>query len=58
VVLRPVEVALTGDHEEDVLRLTRAHTALLESWVRDAPGQYFWQHMRWKTRPRIPEPGP
>lgn len=56
VVLRPVQAELTGDHEEDVLRLTRAHTALLESWVREAPEQYFWQHKRWKTRPRIPEP--
>lgn len=56
VILRPVQAELTGDHEEDVVRLTRAHTALLEEWVREAPEQYFWQHKRWKTRPRIPEP--
>lgn len=55
VVLRPVDVELTGDPEEDIVRLTRAHTALLEGWVREAPEQYFWQHKRWKTRPPIPE---
>jgi KDO2-lipid IV(A) lauroyltransferase len=58
VVLRPVEAELTGDAEEDVRRLTQAHTALLEAWVREAPEQYFWQHKRWKTRPPIPEPTP
>ena len=56
VVMRPVRAELTGDPEEDVLRLTRAHTALLEEWVRQEPEQYFWQHNRWKTRPAIPEP--
>lgn len=57
IVLKPVQAELTGDPEEDTLRLTRAHTALLEGWVREAPEQYFWQHKRWKTRPPIPEPG-
>lgn len=45
----PVEP--TGDMEADVLRLTRAHTEVLERAVRQAPEQYFWQHKRWKTRP-------
>lgn len=42
----------TGDMDADVERLTRAHTAVLEDAVRQAPEQYFWQHKRWKTRPR------
>lgn len=58
VVMCPVRAELTGDPEEDVLRLTRAHTTLLERWVREEPAQYFWQHKRWKTRPAIPEPAP
>lgn len=58
VVMLPVRAELTGDQEEDILRLTRAHTALLEEWVREAPEQYFWQHNRWKTRLPIPEPPP
>jgi len=37
--------------EADVLGLTRAYTELLESRIREAPEQYFWQHRRWKTLP-------
>ena len=49
--LRRVEVALTGDNDADVRRVTEDYTRVLESWVRDAPEQYFWHHKRWKTRP-------
>lgn len=31
--------------------LTRAWAAELERAVRERPGQYFWFHRRWKTRP-------
>jgi KDO2-lipid IV(A) lauroyltransferase len=55
VVLEPVEVQVTGDLEQDTERLTAAHTAALERWVRRAPEQYFWPHKRWKTRPPDPE---
>lgn len=51
VVLEPVSVEPTGDLDADVARLTAAHTAVLERWVREAPEQYFWAHKRWKTRP-------
>lgn len=55
--LQRVPAPATGDAERDVLRLTEAHTALLEQAVRRSPEQYFWQHKRWKTRP-VPEPAP
>jgi len=42
-----------GEMDQDVLRLTEAHTRCLESRVREAPEQYFWQHRRWKTRPPV-----
>lgn len=51
VTVERIAVAPTGDLEEDVRALTRAHTAALERAVRAAPEQYFWQHRRWKTRP-------
>jgi KDO2-lipid IV(A) lauroyltransferase len=51
VTFERVDITSTGDMEEDVLRLTRAHTELLEERVREAPEQYFWQHRRWKTLP-------
>jgi len=53
--LERVEVPATGDLEADVLTLTETYMARLESWIRDIPGQYFWHHKRWKTRPAIPE---
>jgi KDO2-lipid IV(A) lauroyltransferase len=34
-----------------VLRLTAAHTARLEEWVRARPELWFWLHRRWKTQP-------
>jgi KDO2-lipid IV(A) lauroyltransferase len=51
VTFEPVDFVPTGDMEQDVLRLTEAHTKHLEEHVRRAPEQYFWQHRRWKTRP-------
>lgn len=45
-----IEHEPTGDFERDVERLTQAHTARLEHWVRQAPDQYFWPHDRWKQR--------
>jgi len=51
VLIERVPVARTGALNADVLHLTRAHVALLEDHVRNAPEQYFWLHRRWKTRP-------
>ncbi|HKJ93482.1 MAG TPA: lysophospholipid acyltransferase family protein [Longimicrobiales bacterium] len=51
VRLVPVEADRSGPTDEAVRRLTAAFTAVLEEQVRRMPGQYFWQHKRWKTRP-------
>jgi Kdo2-lipid IVA lauroyltransferase/acyltransferase len=40
-----------GPVDQVVERLTAAFTAVLERLVRQWPGQYFWHHRRWKTRP-------
>lgn len=52
VVLERVEAEVTGDRDADVRRLVQAYTARLEGWIGRAPEQYFWQHRRWKSRPR------
>ena len=44
--------------EENVRRLTRAYMSRIEQTVRENPGQYFWFHRRWKTRPAVQEPDP
>ena len=49
--LERIEVERTGDLEEDVRRLTAAHTAKLQHHIEKLPEQYFWHHRRWKTRP-------
>lgn len=36
---------------EAVHELTQRFTRLLERYVREYPGQYFWMHRRWKTAP-------
>jgi KDO2-lipid IV(A) lauroyltransferase len=37
-----------------VRELTQRFTRLLERYVRQYPGQYFWMHRRWKTVPVKP----
>jgi len=54
VRLRPVPIPDGDDFDERADRLTAALTETLESAVREEPGQYLWQHRRWKS---VPEPG-
>lgn len=37
--------------DDEVLKITQAHTRVLEKWVRKYPEQWFWMHKRWKTPP-------
>jgi KDO2-lipid IV(A) lauroyltransferase len=39
---------LDGYTEENVLELTRRHTAVLERYVRAHPDHWLWMHKRWK----------
>lgn len=48
--IEEVTIEPSGDFDEDVRRLTQAHTDVLEKAVRAHPEQYFWQHKRWKER--------
>lgn len=43
-----IPVHSTGDRDADIDRIVGEYTAVLEKWVRRAPGQYFWHHRRWK----------
>lgn len=50
------EEALAGltpdaDEQTRVERLTEMYLHWLEDLIRKDPGQYLWQHRRWKTRP-------
>jgi Kdo2-lipid IVA lauroyltransferase/acyltransferase len=48
---QPVEVARTGVLDQDVDAIVAAYTSVLERFVRKVPGQYMWQHRRWKHQP-------
>jgi KDO2-lipid IV(A) lauroyltransferase len=50
-VAEEIEVTGTGDRERDVDALIVRFTESLERLVRRHPGQYFWQHRRWKHQP-------
>ena len=44
-------VTHTGDRERDVDDVMLRFSQALERMVRKYPGQYFWQHRRWKHQP-------
>lgn len=44
-------VTHTDDRERDVDDIVMRFSAALERLVRANPGQYFWQHRRWKHQP-------
>ncbi len=52
VVQDAVEFSSTGNREKDTLINTQRCTKIIEDIVRKDPGQWFWVHRRWKTRPR------
>jgi len=58
LVVEKITVEDTGDREADVVALVSNYTARLEYWVTQYPGQYFWQHRRWKYQPTGAPPLP
>jgi KDO2-lipid IV(A) lauroyltransferase len=42
---------------EAVEDLTQRFTDVLERYVREIPGHYFWMHRRWKTAPPAQKEG-
>jgi Kdo2-lipid IVA lauroyltransferase/acyltransferase len=58
LIVEAVPLEFTGDREADTVALVADYTARLERWVRAYPGQYFWQHRRWKYQPAGAPPLP
>lgn len=50
-VAEELAVTPSGDRERDVDDIVRRFSEALERLVRRYPGQYFWQHRRWKHQP-------
>ncbi|HXW56717.1 MAG TPA: lysophospholipid acyltransferase family protein [Candidatus Cybelea sp.] len=51
-----VELARSGNEEEDIRENTARFTRVIEERVRAHPDQWLWVHKRWKTRPPGAEP--
>ena len=41
----------TGDRQKDIETNTQEYNRVIENFVRRYPGQWFWIHQRWKTKP-------
>jgi KDO2-lipid IV(A) lauroyltransferase len=48
---QPLEIELSGEAKQDVLKITLRSTKIIEAEIRDHPSFWFWFHNRWKTRP-------
>lgn len=51
IVEPTLSVEPSGDEDADVRLLTSKFSLLIESRIRQYPGQWLWIHKRWKTRP-------
>lgn len=47
----PLEIALTGEENTDVLKITQLCTKIIQTQIEKYPEFWFWFHNRWKTRP-------
>jgi len=47
IVYPPLVIERSGDDEKDALAVMTKINALLESWIREHPEQWFWVHKRW-----------
>jgi KDO2-lipid IV(A) lauroyltransferase len=47
VVYPPLQYEKTGDETRDALAIMTQVNAILESWIREYPEQWFWVHKRW-----------
>lgn len=54
-ILKPLEISLTGDYSQDVLKITQLCTKIIEAQIRKKPDYWLWFHNRWKTRPEDEE---
>jgi KDO2-lipid IV(A) lauroyltransferase len=50
-ILPRVDIPLSGEVDEDVLKITQICTNIIEKEIRKNPESWLWIHKRWNTRP-------
>ena len=53
---KELELIRTGDKTRDVEDNTALFSGVIEKYILQYPGQWFWFHQRWKTRNYCPLP--
>ena len=49
-IYRPLKIDKTGNTEQDYYNIMKTINKMLEKWIRQHPGQWFWFHNRWKEK--------
>ncbi len=52
IINPPLKFPISGNRDNDIFSITSGFTKVIESYVRQYPGQWFWVNNRWKTRPQ------
>lgn len=50
-ISKPLRIDLSGEYEQDVLKITQICTKIIETQIKKNPYYWLWLHNRWKTRP-------
>lgn len=51
IIEDPINLRITDNKQEDIVKNTQAWSAIVESYIRRYPEQWVWMHRRWKTKP-------
>lgn len=54
-IFPPLKTIVTGDEEQDVLKITQLCTKIIQNQIQVNPKVWLWFHDRWKTRPEEEE---
>jgi KDO2-lipid IV(A) lauroyltransferase len=54
-IFPPLKIIVTGNEEQDVLKITQLCTKIIQNQIQENPKIWLWFHDRWKTRPEEEE---
>jgi KDO2-lipid IV(A) lauroyltransferase len=51
IIHQPLDIDVTGEEDQDILKITQLCTKIIQNQVQENPKVWLWFHNRWKTRP-------